>query len=222
VGRTGAGKSSILQALFRLSELSEGSIIIDGQDIKDLGLHLLRQNIAFIPQQPFLLQGTIRENLDPFTEKDDDQIWQVLQEVNLKAHVDAMEEKLSTMVSESNNLFSVGQKQLVCLARAILRDTKILVLDEATANVDLETDNLIQKKLRESFADSTVLIIAHRLATVIDADRILVMSNGEAEEFDHPYKLLVNATTDEEITNVDGYFAKMLKATGEETSKSLF
>jgi len=96
------------------------------------------------------------------------------------------------------------------------------VLDEATANVDLETDNLIQKKLRESFADSTVLIIAHRLATVIDADRILVMNNGEAEEFDHPYKLLVNDLGDAEITNQDGYFANMLKATGDSTSKSLF
>ena len=103
-----------------------------------------------------------------------------------------------------------------------MRNTKILVLDEATANVDLETDNLIQKKLRESFSDSTVLIIAHRLPTVIDADRILVMSNGEAEEFDHPYKLLVNEVGDAEITNEDGYFARMLKATGESTSMSLF
>jgi ATP-binding cassette, subfamily C (CFTR/MRP), member 4 len=107
-----------------------------------------------------------------------------------------MNDKLEQKVSESNNLFSVGQKQLICLARAILRETKILVLDEATANVDLETDNVIQMKLRESFKDSTVLIIAHRLATVIDADRILVMNNGEGEEFDHPYKLLVNDTDD--------------------------
>lgn len=102
-----------------------------------------------------------------------------------------MKDKLQTIVSESNNLFSVGQKQLICLARAILKKTKILVLDEATANVDLETDNLIQNTLKQSFANSTVLIIAHRLATVIDADRILVMQNGEGEEFDHPYKLLV-------------------------------
>lgn len=133
-----------------------------------------------------------------------------------------MDEKLETVVSDSNNLFSVGQKQLICLARAILRDTKILVLDEATANVDLETDNLIQQKLRDSFANSTVIIIAHRLATVIDADRILVMSGGEAEEFDHPYKLLVNEVGDDTITNDEGYFAKMLQSTGEETSKSLF
>ena len=110
----------------------------------------------------------------------------------------------------------------MCLARAILRETKILVLDEATANVDLETDNLIQSKLRQSFKDSTVLIIAHRLATVIDADRILVMSNGHGEEFDHPYKLLVKNVGDSEITNTEGYFSKMISATGAETAKSLF
>mmetsp|Transcript_1499 Transcript_1499/g.2645 ORF Transcript_1499/g.2645 Transcript_1499/m.2645 type:complete len:147 (-) Transcript_1499:51-491(-) len=135
-----------------------------------------------------------------------------------------MQEKLETVVSESNNLFSVGQKQLICLARAILRETRILVLDEATANVDLETDNLIQSKLRESFVNSTVIIIAHRLATVIDADRILVMNNGFGEEFDHPYNLLVtdSEAENETITNHDGYFSKMILATGEETAKSLF
>ena len=133
-----------------------------------------------------------------------------------------MKDKLDTTVSESNNLFSVGQKQLVCLARAILRQTKILVLDEATANVDLETDNLIQQKLNESFKNSTVMIKAHRLATVIDADRILVMNDGFAEEFDHPYNLLVKNEGDETITNRDGYFSKMLLASGEETALSLF
>lgn len=133
-----------------------------------------------------------------------------------------MKEKLNTQVSESNNLFSVGQKQLICLARAILRQTKILVLDEATANVDLETDNLIQKKLREGFKNSTVLIIAHRLATIIDADRVLVMSGGHQDEFDHPYKLLALNEGDDSITNTDGTFAKMIKATGDETAQSLF
>ena len=135
-----------------------------------------------------------------------------------------MDEKLLTMVSESNNLFSVGQKQLICLARAILQQTKILVLDEATANVDLETDNLIQQKLRTSFQSSTVILIAHRLATVIDADRILVMDKGTAREFDHPYKLLVEDTNidNEGVTNMEGYFSKMIRATGKSTAKSLF
>lgn len=154
-----------------------------------------------------MLQGPIRENIDPFEEKTDDQIWKVLEEVNLHEHIQKMKDKLDTVVSESNNLFSVGQKQLVCLARAILRETKILVLDEATANVDLETDNLIQQKLRSSFKESTVIVIAHRLATVIDADRILVMRHGEGLEFDHPYKLLAKNVGDESITNEDGFFS---------------
>ena len=129
---------------------------------------------------------------------------------------------MDTYCSESNNLFSVGQKQLICLARAIIRETKILVLDEATANVDLETDNLIQTKLREKFDGCTVLIIAHRLATIIDADRICVMSDGRAGEFDHPYRLLVDKIGDKTITNQNGLFAQMVLATGDETAQSLF
>lgn len=129
-----------------------------------------------------------------------------------------MQDGLQTYCSESNNLFSVGQKQLVCLARAVVRKTKLLVLDEATANVDLETDNLIQTKLRELFGGCTVLIIAHRLATIIDCDRILVMSEGKAGEFDHPYKLLAKEIGDDTITNQEGMFAKMVMATGYETA----
>lgn len=224
VGRTGAGKSSILQALFRLCELEEGKVIIDGQNTRELGLHILRKSIAFIPQTPFLLQGTIRENLDPFNQKSDEQVHKVLKEVNLYDHIMKMEQKFETIVTESNNLFSVGQKQLVCLARAILQDTKILVLDEATANIDLETDNLIQQKLRSEFQKSTVILIAHRLATVIDADRIAVMDKGEMKEFDHPYKLLVDDpdVENEGININNGYFAKMVKASGKMTAKSLF
>jgi ABC-type multidrug transport system fused ATPase/permease subunit len=138
-----------------------------------------------------LLQGSIRENLDPFSECTDAEIDQIIKDVSLEQKVNSLKDGLETYCSESNNLFSVGQKQLVCLARAIIRKTKLLVLDEATANVDLETDNLIQTKMRELFGGCTVLIIAHRLATIIDADRIMVMSSGRAGEFDHPYKLLV-------------------------------
>jgi ATP-binding cassette subfamily C (CFTR/MRP) protein 4 len=133
----------------------------------------------------------------------------------MEKKIESFKEGLDTYCTESNNLFSVGEKQLVCLARAIIRKSKILVLDEATANVDLETDNFIQNKLGERFATSTVLIIAHRLATIIDSDRVLVMSEGRAEEFDHPYLLLVNKVGDMTITNFGGAFAQMVLATGE-------
>lgn len=152
VGRTGAGKSSILQTLFRLSDACDGDIQIDGHDISSLGLHLLRKSIAYIPQTPFMIQGSIRENLDPYDEFDDEKVIHTLKEVKLYDHImDNCQNGLKTLVTESNSLFSVGQKQLLCLARAIIKKTKILVLDEATANVDLETDNFIQTKLKGSF-----------------------------------------------------------------------
>jgi len=148
-----------------------------------------------------LIQGSIRENLDPFNEHKDEVLLGVLKDLKLMDHIEKnCKNGMMTMISESNNIFSVGQKQLMCLARAIIKKTKILVLDEATANVDLETDNFIQKKLKESFKDCTVLIIAHRLATVIDSDRILVMDKAYGVEFDHPFKLLVDDEKDEEIT----------------------
>lgn len=223
VGRTGAGKSTILQVLFRLTDSCEGKILIDGEDIKNVGLHHLRKNIAYIPQQPFLIQGSIRENLDPFHEYSDEAINQTLKDVNLLEHIETnCKNGLSTVLTESNNVFSLGQKQLLCLGRAIIRKTKMLVLDEATANVDLETDNFIQDTLKNSFKNCTVLIIAHRLATVIDADRILVMDKGKGVEFNHPYQLLVNEIGDDSITKTDGYFAKMLNSTGEDTAQSLF
>jgi len=185
-------------------------------------MHLLRKQIAFIPQSPFLIQGTIRENLDPFNELSDEEIAAVIQEVNLKEKIESFEHGINTYCSEANNLFSAGQKQLICLARAIVRKAKILVLDEATANVDLETDNFIQRKLKERFSTCTVLIVAHRLATIIDSDRILVMSDGEAREFNHPYSLMVRSTTDESITANRGYFSQMVLETGAETALSLF
>lgn len=129
---------------------------------------------------------------------------------------------LDTYVAESNNLFSVGQKQLLCLARAIIRQTKVLVLDEATANVDLETDNLIQRTLREKFKDCTVFIVAHRLATIIDADRILVLKSGELQEYSHPYTLMAEQEGDKTITNIQGQFARMAIATGVENAQTLF
>eukprot|EP00344_Euplotes_crassus_P007467 CAMPEP_0197002154 /NCGR_PEP_ID=MMETSP1380-20130617/6705_1 /TAXON_ID=5936 /ORGANISM="Euplotes crassus, Strain CT5" /LENGTH=368 /DNA_ID=CAMNT_0042420157 /DNA_START=2038 /DNA_END=3144 /DNA_ORIENTATION=+ len=193
IGRTGAGKSSIIQAIFRLIEIEpDSSIIISGDNIKDLGLHCLRLNISFIPQTPFLMASSIRDNLDPFKAYSDDEIWQALTEVQLAGYIETLDHKLDTQIADNNIVFSVGQKQLICLARAILRSNKILILDEATANVDIETDSMIQQTIREKFKDCTVLTIAHRMATIADSDKILVMKDGKVEEEGKPKEILEN------------------------------
>lgn len=206
VGRTGAGKSSLINALFRLSYL-EGEILIDDYNTQAISLEQLRENVAIIPQEPVLFSGTMRYNLDPFDEYADDKLWSALQNVNLKTIIAEMAAGLQSKIFEGGSNFSVGQRQLVCLARAILRGNKILVMDEATANVDPITDALIQTTIREKFGDCTVLTIAHRLGTVIDADRVLVMDAGKAVEFDTPFNLL-NATSGPRI------FQSMVKETG--------
>jgi ATP-binding cassette subfamily C (CFTR/MRP) protein 4 len=190
IGRTGAGKSSIMQVIFRLVEAEPDSkIIIGGENIRDIGLHCLRNNISFIPQTPFLISSSIRENLDPFETYTEENVWEVLEEVQLKNYVKNLKDGLDTELSDQN-IFSVGQKQLICLARAILRKNKILVLDEATANVDIETDNLIQRTIREKFKDCTVLTIAHRIATISDSDVILVLEDGRLKKHGSPEKIL--------------------------------
>ncbi|KAF5283717.1 hypothetical protein FQR65_LT13752 [Abscondita terminalis] len=191
VGRTGAGKSSLIAAIFRLTDI-EGTIIIDEVDIKTIGLHDLRSKISIIPQEPILFSGSMRKNLDPFVEYSDDDIWKVLEEVELKDVISNLISGLDSEINEGGSNLSVGQRQLVCLARAMLRKNKILILDEATANVDTITDMLIQKTIRKKFIDCTVLTIAHRLDTVMDSDKILVMNAGEVAEFDHPHLLLQN------------------------------
>ncbi|KAL1513345.1 hypothetical protein ABEB36_002766 [Hypothenemus hampei] len=189
VGRTGAGKSSTINAIFQLSDTT-GSIIIDNVDITQIGLHDLRPKISIIPQEPVLFSGTMRKNLDPFDEYNDSQLWKALEDVELKEAVEELSSGLNSQMSEGGSNFSVGQRQLVCLARAILRNNKILVMDEATANVDPQTDALIQHTIRRKFEDCTVLTIAHRLHTVMDSDKVLVMDAGTVKEFDHPFILL--------------------------------
>lgn len=190
VGRTGAGKSSLTLSLFRIIEATDGKIEIDGLNIAEMGLHHLRSKITIIPQDPVLFSGTLRMNLDPFNWYSDEQLWEALDHAHLKNFVSSLDEGLEHEVVEGGENLSVGQRQLVCLARALLRKTKILVLDEATAAVDLETDSLIQGTIRKEFADASVLTIAHRLNTVMDYDRIMVLDQGEVAEFDSPETLL--------------------------------
>ncbi|KAI1280794.1 Multidrug resistance-associated protein 1 [Halotydeus destructor] len=190
VGRTGAGKSTITLALFRIIEPAQGKIIIDGKDIADLGLHDLRSKITIIPQDPVLFSGTLRSNLDPFSLKSDEQLWKSLEHAHLKHFVKGLEHGLEHKVAEGGENLSVGQRQLICLARALLRKTKILVLDEATAAVDLETDSLIQSTIRKEFNDCTIFTIAHRLNTILDSTRVMVLDKGEIVEFENPQELL--------------------------------
>ncbi|XP_055295954.1 multidrug resistance-associated protein 1 isoform X1 [Sitodiplosis mosellana] len=192
VGRTGAGKSSLTLALFRIIESAGGAIVIDGEDISKLGLHTLRSRLTIIPQDPVLFSGSLRLNLDPFGQKSDEAVWRALELAHLKSFVKGLTAGLNHEVTEGGENLSVGQRQLVCLARALLRKTKVLILDEATAAVDLETDDLIQKTIRSEFNDCTILTIAHRLNTIIDADKIIVLDKGRVSEFDSPQELLAN------------------------------
>ncbi|OIW04791.1 hypothetical protein TanjilG_11093 [Lupinus angustifolius] len=190
VGRTGSGKSTLIQALFRLIEPSSGSILIDNINISDIGLHDLRIHLSIIPQDPTLFEGTIRGNLDPLEDHSDKDIWEALDKSQLGEIIREKGQQLDTPVLENGDNWSVGQRQLVSLGRALLKQSKILVLDEATASVDTATDNLIQKIIRNEFRDCTVCTIAHRIPTVIDSDLVLVLSDGRVAEFDTPSRLL--------------------------------
>jgi len=227
VGRTGAGKTSILQLLFRLQEVDNefenaGYIKIDNIDTKTMGLHQLRNNISIIPQTPFILTGTVRYNVDPLGKASDEEIWQALKDVRLKKHVEMLPYKLDTQMTAATSVFSVGQKQLICLARSILHPSPIMIMDEATANMDQETDGFVTNKIREKFSSSTTFTIAHRLATIANYDRVLVLDKGQIKEFDEPYKLLTKNIGDNFITNKDGHFASMVMNTGPVTSKHIF
>jgi len=190
-GRTGSGKSSLMIALFRISEIeNDGAILVDGVNIRDIGTAALRLNISIIPQDPVMFSNTIRYNLDPFATKSNEELYEVLKKVEMGEVIAQLPKGLDDIVAEGGENFSQGQRQLLCIARSLLRKPKILVMDEATASIDNETDSLIQRMIRENFQDATVLTIAHRLNTIMDSDRILVLDDGHIAELDTPENLL--------------------------------
>jgi ATP-binding cassette subfamily C (CFTR/MRP) protein 4 len=213
VGRTGSGKSTLVQSLFRLLEADNGEIRLGGVDIKTLGLHTLRTHMSVISQVPVLFSGcSVRENLDPFHTHDDETLRDALDDVHMTNAINDLPGGWDSLVAESGSNFSVGQRQLLCLARAILCKNKLLVCDEPTANVDRRTDALLQQALHKSFDGSTILSVAHRLDTVIDNDFILVLGNGHVLEFGSPADLLEKD---------HGHFASMVSDTGESMSRDL-
>ncbi|KAL4124328.1 hypothetical protein PRIC2_010165 [Phytophthora ramorum] len=190
VGRTGAGKSSLTMALFRINELVSGRILIDGVDIATMPLRTLRSSLSIIPQSPVLFKGTLRAYMDPFDEFTDAEIWSALEKVDMKAQVSALEGQLTYELSENGENFSVGERQMLCMARALLTRSRIVVMDEATASIDHATEKKLQRMINEDFRDATVLTIAHRLGTVLDSDRIMVLNAGRVVEFDSPRELV--------------------------------
>ncbi|KAJ3094459.1 Multidrug resistance-associated protein 1 [Phlyctochytrium planicorne] len=205
VGRTGSGKSTLISALFRLLELHEGKIEIDGVDISRVGLRTLRSRLQAIPQEPYVFGGTIRSNVDPLEQFGDDEVWKALELAGLKEFVAAKEKKLEMVIEYQGENLSLGQKQLLILARILCASPKILVLDEASAAVDVATDELIQHAIKVHFKDTTVLSIAHRLLSIADYDRVIVMDGGKVVEFDTPAKLLGIQ---------DGHFRGLVDASG--------
>lgn len=212
VGRTGSGKSSLFMVLFRMVEPTGGTVSIDGVDTAKLGLSLLRSSMSIIPQDPFMFSGSVRHNLDPFERHNDAELWEVLRDVNLKHVISELEDKLGAKVMDNGANFSQGQKQLFCLARAMLRRSRLLMMDEATASVDPETDGAIQLAIRSTFKDCTLLTIAHRLNTIMDNDRVLVLDHGVVAEYGEPHELLQQN---------EGIFTGMVVQTGSSSSRYL-
>ncbi|QHO18811.1 hypothetical protein HN51_061541 [Arachis hypogaea] len=195
VGRTGSGKTTLVQTLFRLVEPVAGKILIDSINISSIGIHDLRSKLSIIPQDPTMFEGTIRNNLDPLEEYTDEQIWEALDMCQLGDEVRKKEEKLDSIVTENGENWSMGQRQLVCLGRVLLKKSKILVLDEATASVDTATDNIIQQTVKQNFSDCTIITIAHRITSILDSDMVLFLNQGLIEEYDSPKKLLKNKSS---------------------------
>ncbi|CAD8177671.1 unnamed protein product [Paramecium octaurelia] len=221
VGRTGAGKSSVIASLFRLSSIQNSGVIsIDDQDIRKINLYKLRREISIIPQVPFLFKGTLRENLDPFQNFDDKSLLNVLSDTGLEGFIQQLPNGLDHQIEPE--FFSIGQKQLICLSRVLLNKKKILILDEATANVDMITDCLIQQIIKDKFNDCTIFTIAHRLNTIADYDKVLVLEDGKVLEEGHPYELLVQNPKVSTYINSDSAFSKMVLQTGYKNSSLIY
>jgi len=213
VGRTGAGKSSLVLAVLRMMELEAGSLIeIDGQDLAELPVRALRRALGLIPQDTFMFSGTVRSNLCVDADHTDDELWRVLKQVNLQHVVEGLDDGLDHKVEEKGANLSAGTVQLVCLARVLLKNPRVIFMDEATASVDLATDTLVQSTIREAFADCTIVTVAHRLNTVIDFDRIAVLDQGSVVEYDTPRNLLMLK---------DGHFTKLVESTGADSAAAL-
>lgn len=210
VGRSGAGKSSLTVALFRINEVCAGQIFIDGIDTSKLGLYTLRSRLSIITQAPVLFKGTLRKYLDPFNAYADDQLWHALRKVNLFDNISALDGKLDAPLEENGSNFSVGERQLLCMSRALLSNSRIVVMDEATAAIDQATDALLQKVIRTEFKNSTVITIAHRLDTVLDSDRIMVLDAGKIVQFDSPETLIAKGSGHfYDLANEGGYLDRM-------------
>ena len=190
VGRTGSGKSTITLCLFRILEATEGKILIDGVDISTLGLEILRHNLTIIPQDPALMEGSLRYNIDPLEKSEDNEIIKVMQKIGFDYIIKRDKNGLNQEISEGGSNLSVGEKQLICITRAILRKSKIIIMDEATASIDYKTEEIIQKAVNEILKDSTFITIAHRIKTILNYDRILTLDNGKIVDFDTPKNLL--------------------------------
>ena len=212
IGRTGAGKSSILQVLFRLVNPEKGTVYLDGVDYMKIGLQNLRKQLSVIPQTPVLFAASIRDNLDPFKLSTDEELIQALEEVQLKDIILEYENGIYTEVKGDGIILSAGQKQLLCLARVVIRKNRIIMMDEATANVDNETDRIIQETIKNKFENCTLLVIAHRIRTIIQSDKIIVVDSGKCKEYGTPF----------ELYNIeDSLFRNMIYHTGPEESEYL-
>ena len=212
VGRTGAGKTSLLNSLLRINPISSGTIYIDSRDISSMDLYEHRKRLSVIPQDPFLFSGTLQYNLDPFDEFSAADLWNALDKAHLKRMVESLPDQLRAGVEEDGLNFSTGERQLLCLARAILRKNKIILIDEATANVDMHTDALVQQSIRSHFSDCSVLTIAHRIETIIDSERIVILDKGKIVAADVPYLMLQDENS---------YFSKLVSRLEADTQYNL-